>query len=139
MKGRRRSGEAGQLHQPGLNHPLKLLARLACRLLQGQHALRLLRSLQLPLTRVLSTRDDSLRSTWRRRLAQHYAQGLAGSLSDVEEQAGQELRWLEKAARSEVLKTGETWESRVERMVREMVEEDKPLAYVLGERNFHCL
>jgi len=76
-----------------------------------------------------SSAADTLRSRLSRRLAAYYErQAHPAAAPDCHEQAGQELRWLEEAARER----GPEWDTVLERMVGDMVDSDKPLAYVLG-------
>lgn len=86
---------------------------------------------QLPQTRSASSSSSSaaLLSRLSRSLAEHYTrQAHPAAAADCYEQANQELRWLAEAARERE----PAWESVLEGMVGDMVERDKPLAYVLG-------
>lgn len=85
------------------------------------------RSLTAPQRRFAS-HSAGLRETLRGRIQQHYLKQ-----GDSEEESGElaraELGWLEEAAKEQ---TG-PWEERFKGMVDELVEQDKPLAYILGE------
>lgn len=59
---------------------------------------------------------------------QHYVKQ-GDSFEEGAELAQTELRWLEEAAKAEQ----GVWENRLAEMVDELVEQDKPLAYILGE------
>jgi hypothetical protein len=87
-----------------------------------------------PLQRRCQSTASSPLSHLQSLLASHYSHGQSiEHAQDYAEQAKQELRWLEEAARSRTAsQNGSTWEKRLESMVEEIVERDKPLAYILG-------
>lgn len=84
-----------------------------------------------PALRALSTSPDSLLSRLQRSLTEYYTRDCDPCETvSLSEQARQELRWLETAVRA---KTGGTdWQRSLADMVSDIVERDKPLAYVLG-------
>jgi len=69
----------------------------------------------------------ALRESLRVRIEQHYVKQ-GDSVQEGAELASTELRWLEEAAREQK----GPWEQRLAEMVDELVEQDKPLAYILG-------
>lgn len=71
------------------------------------------------------------RAALQAQLVQHYIKQ-GDSAEESHDLATAELRWLAQAAREQA-SSAKAEEERLTSMVRELMEEDKPLAYILGE------